>query len=55
MAENPHVTITQYDEQINAAYKSAVRSYAEGKLTKEKAIEQFKADVSNAYPDLKVQ
>lgn len=55
MAKNPHVTITEYDGQINTAYKNAARAYATGKINKEQAIEQFKSDVATAYPDLVIE
>ena len=54
MAQNPHVTITEYDGQINTAYKTAARAYATGKLTKEEAIQQFKSDVASDYPELTI-
>ena len=55
MEKKPNVTITEYDGQINSAYKSAAKAYATGKITKEQAIEQFKEDVASAYPDLVIE
>jgi len=55
MAKNPNVTITEYDGQINTAYKNAAKAYATGKVTKEEAITQFKEDVATAYPDLIIE
>lgn len=52
MAKKPNVTITEYDGQINTAYKTAAKAYATGKLTKQEAIEQFKNDVATYYPEL---
>lgn len=55
MEKKPHVTITEYDGQINAAYKTAAKAYATGKLSKEAAIAQFKSDVASNYPDLVIK
>lgn len=55
MAKNPNVTITEYDGQINTAYKNAAKAYATGKVTKEEAIKQFKDDVASDYPELIIE
>ncbi|MDO4331409.1 MAG: ABC transporter substrate-binding protein [Eubacteriales bacterium] len=55
MSEKPHVTITEYDGQINSAFKTAAKAYATGKLSKEEAIEQFKNDVATNYPELIIE
>ncbi|NCB71346.1 MAG: extracellular solute-binding protein [Clostridia bacterium] len=45
---------TIYDSQLNNAFISAVKAYAEGK-SKEQALNQFKADVLNAFPEIIVE
>lgn len=55
MEQKPHVTITEYDGQINTAYKAAATGYATGKMSKEDAITQFKNDVATSYPDLIIE
>ena len=55
MEKNPHVTITEYDGQINTAYKNAAQAYATGKISKEQAIQQFKDDVATNYPELIIE
>jgi ABC-type glycerol-3-phosphate transport system substrate-binding protein len=45
---------TIYDSQLNNAFISAVKAYAGGK-TKAQALEQFKADARNAFPELIVE
>lgn len=55
MEKKPNVTITEYDGQINTAYKNAAKAYATGKITKEEAITQFKNDVATDYPDLIIE
>jgi len=37
--------LTQYDETINSAWRDAVRDYTAGNVTREQAIENFKAKV----------
>lgn len=46
--------MTAYDGTINNAFLSATEVYANGTLDKDAAIEQFKNDVRNAYPDLEI-
>lgn len=55
MAQNPNVTITEYDGQINTAYKTAAKAYASGKISKDEALEQFKTDVASDYPELIIE
>lgn len=53
-----HINIglmTGMDQQINNAYLNSVEQYKLNKLTKEKAIEQFKKDVKNAFPDIRTE
>ena len=47
--------ITEYDGTINEHFLAATKMYTEGKSSKEEAIQQFKDDVKNAYPDLAVE
>lgn len=42
---------TEYDSQLNDAFVSAIKAYAQG-LTKEEAINQFKNDVKTAFPEI---
>lgn len=44
---------TEYDSQLNDAFVSAIKAYAQG-LTKEEAINQFKNDVKTAFPEIVV-
>ncbi|SHF93186.1 ABC-type glycerol-3-phosphate transport system, substrate-binding protein [Caldanaerobius fijiensis DSM 17918] len=46
--------ITKYDANINTFFGNAVGLYVDGKKSKGDAINQFKKDVKNAYPDIKV-
>lgn len=55
MEKKPNVTITEYDGQINTAYKAAANAYATGKVSKEDAIEQFKNDVATNYPEIIIE
>lgn len=54
MKKLPGDYMTPYDQQINAAYQTAVTAYVNGKLDKDAALKQFKADVLNAVPELTV-
>ncbi|MFQ9509451.1 MAG: hypothetical protein ACLRZ7_00530 [Lachnospiraceae bacterium] len=47
--------MTGYDGQINNAFLSAAKLYAAGELDKDAAVQQFKEDVSTAYPELVVK
>ncbi len=55
MAKIPDDLMTAYDGQINDLFLSATKAYSSGVLTKDSAIQQFKDDVANAYPDLIVE
>lgn len=55
MSQKPNVTITEYDGQINTAYKTAAKAYATGKLSKEEALKQFKDDVASDFPELIIE
>jgi ABC-type glycerol-3-phosphate transport system substrate-binding protein len=55
MEKIPDDRMTEYDQQINSAYLGAVKAYAAGKLSKDAAIGQFKADVRTAYAELSVE
>lgn len=46
--------MTGYDGTINNAFLSATDLYIQGTLDKDAAIQQFKNDVLNAYPELEV-
>ena len=54
MGKIPGDHMTAYDGQINTAFLSATKAYANGTLTKEEAIGQFKEDVATAYPEIAV-
>jgi ABC-type glycerol-3-phosphate transport system substrate-binding protein len=48
--------VTQYDQDLQSKWiNDVVNPYANGKVTKEKAIANFKKSVANAYPDIKVK
>ncbi len=55
MSKIPNDLMTGYDGVINNAFLSATKSYALGSLTKEAALQAFKDDVRNAYPDLTIE
>jgi ABC-type glycerol-3-phosphate transport system substrate-binding protein len=46
--------LAKYDLDIRNFLMGAINNYVEGTMTKDEAIEQFKADVMNAYPDIQV-
>jgi multiple sugar transport system substrate-binding protein len=52
MSKIPSDLMTAYDGTLNNAFLSATKSYATGVYTKEQAVEQFKADALNAFPEL---
>lgn len=54
-AEDVEVKITRYDLSINGAFQDAVTAYAQGTLTKEKALEQFKKTVKDTYEAIEVE
>jgi len=46
---------TQYDQNIQSLWiNDVVNPYANGKITKDKALKNFKNDVKSAYPALSV-
>ncbi|MBN1798389.1 MAG: extracellular solute-binding protein [Spirochaetales bacterium] len=47
--------LKKYDLDIRGFLMGAINNYVEGMMTKEEAIEQFKADVENAFPDIRVE
>jgi len=47
--------VTRYDLQIRELMMGALKDYIDGLKTKEEAIESFKDDVKNAYPDIIVR
>jgi multiple sugar transport system substrate-binding protein len=47
--------LKQYELDIRNFLMGAIRDYVQGKLTKERAIKQFKEDVQNAFPDIEVE
>ncbi|MBN1798765.1 MAG: ABC transporter substrate-binding protein, partial [Spirochaetales bacterium] len=46
--------LAKYDLDIRGFLMGAINNYIEGTMTKDEAIKQFKADVMNAFPDIKV-
>nr|WP_321306195.1 extracellular solute-binding protein [uncultured Sphaerochaeta sp.] len=51
MADSFNKLNTIYDSQLNNAFISAIKAYADGK-TKGQALDQFKTDVINAFPEI---
>jgi len=47
--------ITRYDDVLNGMMLGAIGDYINGLKTKEEAIELFRVDVKNAYPDIIVK
>jgi ABC-type glycerol-3-phosphate transport system substrate-binding protein len=47
--------LAKYDLDIRGFLMGAINNYVEGTMSKEEAIEQFKADVKNAFPDIEVK
>ncbi|WP_026485933.1 ABC transporter substrate-binding protein [Caldanaerobius polysaccharolyticus] len=45
--------VTEYDSNINSLFTNSVGLYVDGKKNKQDALNQFKKDVKNAYPDVK--
>ncbi len=45
--------MSPYDQGCNEAFQKATKDYYDGKVTKEKAIENFYKDVLKRYPDIK--
>ncbi|MDZ7834643.1 MAG: hypothetical protein U5K84_04155 [Alkalibacterium sp.] len=47
--------ITEYDQTISGAFDDlALTPYSKGELTQEEAIDAFKAEVQNLYPNIQV-
>ena len=46
--------VTKYDQQLDTLYGASVLQYVEGKKSKDEAIEEFKKQAKNAYPDITV-
>lgn len=46
--------ITRYDQRLDQMFGSAVGAYVEGDLTQEEALEEFYAEVQNAFPQINV-
>ncbi|EHI97824.1 extracellular solute-binding protein family 1 [Clostridium sp. DL-VIII] len=47
--------VTKYDETINNKFQSDLDLYVTGQKTKEEFLQQFKADVKAAFPDITVE
>jgi len=47
--------LKKYDLDIRNFLMGAINNYVEGTMTKQEAIKQFKADVKNAFPDVRVE
>ena len=47
-------SVTRYDQRLEQMFGSAVSAYVEGVLTQEEALEEFYAEVQNAYPQITV-
>jgi len=47
--------VTKYDETIQSKFQSDLDLYVTGEKTKEDFIQQFKADVKTAFPDITVE
>lgn len=54
MAKLPADLMTAYDGTLNNAFLAAVKAYATGETSKEDAIQMFKDDALNAYPELAI-
>jgi len=46
--------LAKYDLDIRGFFMGAISNYVEGRITRQEAVEQFKADVKNAFPDVEV-
>ena len=55
MEKIPADLMTAYDGQLNTFFLSNTKLYATGQVSKDEAIEQFKKDALNAYPELTVE
>ena len=47
--------VTKYDETINSKFQADLDLYVTGEKTKEEFLQQFKADVKTAFPDITVE
>ena len=47
--------VTKYDETLNSKFQSDLDLYVTGEKTKEEFLQQFKADVKAAFPDVTVE
>ncbi len=55
MAKLPADLMTAYDGTLNNAFLAASKAYATGEMNREEALEQFKEDALNAYPELVIE
>ncbi len=55
MEKIPDTLMSAYDGQLNNFFLSNTKLYITGEFTKEQAVEQFKKDAKNAYPELNVK
>ena len=55
MAKLPANLMTAYDGTLNNAFLAAVKAYATGEMSKDDAIQMFKDDALNAYPELVIE
>jgi multiple sugar transport system substrate-binding protein len=46
--------LAKYDLDLRGFFMGAINNYVEGTMTKQEAIKQFKANVKNAFPDVRV-
>ena len=47
--------VTKYDETINSKFQADLDLYVTGEKTKEEFLQQFKADIKAAFPDITVE
>ncbi len=55
MAKLPADLMTAYDGTLNNAFLAAAKAYATGEMSKEAAVQMFKDDALNAYPELAIK
>ncbi len=55
MAKLPADLMTAYDGTLNNAFLAVVKAYATGEMSKDDAIQMFKDDALNAYPELVIE
>lgn len=46
--------VTRYDQRLDEMFGSTVGSYVDGVVSKEEALEEFYAEVQNAFPEIEV-